>query len=88
VSWWAANLVLIHRVIPWPTAKASGRALCFHGDSLTSVWLQVHHLQQLSIFLSYTSLCSQVPFSDLQAQTHQNRATKGGRHFAIHFSIF
>ena len=41
VSWWAANLVLFHRVIPWHMAKAPGPSHCFYGeeligDSLTS----------------------------------------------------
>lgn len=40
VSWWAAKLVLFHRVIPWHMAKAPGPSHCFYGefigDSLTS----------------------------------------------------
>ena len=41
VSWWAANLVLFHRVIPWHMAKSPGPSHCFCeeeliGESLTS----------------------------------------------------
>lgn len=42
MSWWSANLVLFHSVIPWHMAKAPGPSHCFCGkefvgDSLTSV---------------------------------------------------
>lgn len=83
VSWWAANLVLFHRVIPWHMAKAPGPCHCFYGeefmgDNLPSFWLLTHGpcLPQLRVFYTRQSTLQSGPLFCLSGlQTYQNRAT-------------